>query len=202
MKKRFLFTVLCALFLGCASDCVAQQKTMSVKQKTSKKGKHKKELAKVIALQVDNNQAEEAPITYVPSFIDKDIEDLPEHLIEFLDSIENEKYKSSIWCDFNFDYEACFANGEKNEVKNYIESHLKYPALALEKGIEGNVTLRFVIDEKGKIKDIKVKKSDNYFLNEEAIRVIKSMPDWKPAQMGGNPVKNTIIITIVFKLKK
>ena len=60
----------------------------------------------------------------------------------------------------------------------------------------------FVIDEKGKVRDVEVVKGVHPSLDNEAIRVIEASPDWKPGLMDGKPVRSQLSLYIEFKLKK
>lgn len=92
-----------------------------------------------------------------------------------------------------------FDGGEAGLLK-YIASTTNYPKLAKENGISGTVWIGFTINEKGKIEDTKVLRSIDKLLDAEALRVIKSLPDWKPGLQAGKPVKVSFEIPIKFKL--
>jgi TonB family protein len=83
----------------------------------------------------------------------------------------------------------------------WITSNLKYPAEALKRKITGKVYVNFAVSSKGKVKNVVVSKSANPLLNAEAIRVISSMPDWKPGTQGGKSVEVQIKVPVEFKLK-
>jgi TonB family protein len=83
----------------------------------------------------------------------------------------------------------------------WITSNLKYPAEALKSKITGKVYVNFAVSSKGKVKNVVVSKSANPLLNAEAIRVISSMPDWKPGTQGGKSVEVQIKVPVEFKLK-
>lgn len=92
---------------------------------------------------------------------------------------------------------AQYPGGEK-ELEKYLSLNLRYPNKALENGIVGEVVVCFMLDEKGVISDAKVLKSLGYGCDEEALRVVKKMPDWKPAQVQGQAVKVNYILPVVF----
>ena len=92
-----------------------------------------------------------------------------------------------------------FKGGDEN-IPQFIITNVKYPLTAMSKGIQGKVFVSFVIDEKGKVTDVKVKRSVNPELDAEAVRVISAMPDWKPGKNKGKPVKVTYTMPINFKL--
>lgn len=91
--------------------------------------------------------------------------------------------------------------GGNDELKKFLGSNLTYPQEALEKQISDFVVVEFIIDQEGLISDIDIKKSAGYGMDEEAIRVVKSMPKWAPAHQNGKPVKFKKQIKIPFILK-
>ena len=82
--------------------------------------------------------------------------------------------------------------GGKNAWENYIKQKLKYPQKARQAGIEGTVTLEFIVDEHGKIKDIKVIKGLGYGCDEEAVRLLKNSIKWIAAKQQGRNVNSKI----------
>jgi TonB family protein len=95
--------------------------------------------------------------------------------------------------------EAKFPGGDEEMVK-YFMLNLRYPTRAFEESISGEVIVSFLIDEKGEISDAKVIKGLGYGCDEEAIRVVHNMPQWKPARMKGKPVRVMYKLPIVFEL--
>jgi len=84
----------------------------------------------------------------------------------------------------------------------WVYVYLKYPREAVENGIQGRVLVDFVIDEKGKVGEVKVSKGVDPLLDDEAIRVITASPDWKPARVRGQKVKCALSIYVEFRLEK
>ena len=82
----------------------------------------------------------------------------------------------------------------------YIGKKLRYPAQARRMGIEGKVFIEFIVDKDGSIKEVTVKKGIGGGCDEEALRVIKAAPKWKPGKQRGQPVKVRMIVPITFKL--
>jgi TonB family protein len=93
-----------------------------------------------------------------------------------------------------------FMGGGDDAMRSWISRNVKYPQEAVKQKIEGNVTVRFYIDTKGKPQDIVVVKSDNSIFDAEAQRVIGSMPDWTPGRQGGKLVEVFKMTQISFKL--
>lgn len=83
---------------------------------------------------------------------------------------------------------------------SYIRKNINYPISAQKNGIQGTVLVQFVVGTDGSLTDIKVIKSVDHDLDKEALRVITSMPKWKPGTMKGKPVRVRYTIPIVFKL--
>jgi protein TonB len=83
----------------------------------------------------------------------------------------------------------------------FLGENIKYPKMERIAGIQGTVYLEFVVDRKGEIKNIKVKKGVNEAIDAEAIRVLKAMPNWKPGKQAGKTVSVRFTLPISFKLK-
>lgn len=85
--------------------------------------------------------------------------------------------------------------------KKWIYKHLKYPKEAQENNIQGGVTVKFDVETDGSIGNVKVVRSVHPLLDEEAVRVIKSMPKFKPIIEDGKPVKEQFTMVVPFKLQ-
>lgn len=82
----------------------------------------------------------------------------------------------------------------------WISKNVKYPEIAKENGVQGKVFVQFVISKEGKVTDVQVVRGVDPSLDKEAIRVIQSMPAWKPGKQRGKPVKVSFQLPINFKL--
>lgn len=83
----------------------------------------------------------------------------------------------------------------------YLADNLKYPILAKESGIQGTVHLKFVVGKNGKVRDIEVVKGVNKLLDNEAVRVVKEMPNWSPGIQNGKPVSVYYSLPIKFTIR-
>ena len=83
----------------------------------------------------------------------------------------------------------------------YLSSHIKYPVVAEENGIQGRVIATFVVERDGSITDVKVVKSVDPSLDKEAIRVLKSMPKWIPGKQNGSAVRVKYSVPVTFRLQ-
>jgi TonB family protein len=84
---------------------------------------------------------------------------------------------------------------------NYIRQEIRYPLQARETGVEGNVEVEFVIDKDGSISEVEAITGIGAGCDEEAVRVVKSVPRFKAATQNGKPVRVRMVIPIVFQLK-
>ena len=82
----------------------------------------------------------------------------------------------------------------------YLSSHIKYPAAAAENGIQGRVTVQFVVTKTGAIGEVKVVRSKDPDLDKEAVRVVKSLPKFNPGRMNGQAVAVWYTLPVNFKL--
>ncbi len=89
-------------------------------------------------------------------------------------------------------------NGDLNA---YLSANLLYPEQAKAAGIQGKVGIQFVVNEDGSISNLKVVRSLGAGCDEEALRVLSGMPQWKPGKNNGIPVKVLFTQPIVFRLE-
>ena len=87
-------------------------------------------------------------------------------------------------------------------LRRWVYVYLKYPQECIEDGIQGRVLVDFVIDEKGKVRDVAVRKGHHPLLDEAARKVVDVSPDWKPARKQGKKVPCAMSIYVEFRLKK
>jgi protein TonB len=78
---------------------------------------------------------------------------------------------------------------------------LKYPTIAAENGIQGRVTLRFVVSKTGEITDVNIIKGLDPSCDKEAVRVVKTMPKWIPGKQNGRNVPVYYTLPVVFRLQ-
>ena len=92
--------------------------------------------------------------------------------------------------------------GGAQAMMKYIGENIKYPVIAQENGIQGRVICQFVVEKDGKVTDIQVvRSSGDASLDKEAVRVINSMPKWKPGKQRGKPVRVKYTIPVAFRLQ-
>ena len=93
-----------------------------------------------------------------------------------------------------------FPGGEA-ELMKYISNNIKYPTMAMENNIQGRVVVQFVVTKTGKIGEVKVVRSKDPDLDKEAVRVVKSLPNFIPGKMNGQAVNVWYTLPITFKLQ-
>ncbi len=93
-----------------------------------------------------------------------------------------------------------FGSGER-ELLEYLAKNIKYPTIARENGIQGTVVIQFVVDKDGRVTEPQVVREVGGGCDEEALRVIKSMPPWIPGKQQGKPVKVRYTLPVKFKLE-
>ena len=93
-----------------------------------------------------------------------------------------------------------FPGGEK-ELLMFLARNIKYPVLAQETGIEGQVVLSFVVDKDGSITNVTPMRELGGGCTKEAVRVVQSMPRWTPGEANGNPVKVRFYLPVRFELQ-
>lgn len=91
--------------------------------------------------------------------------------------------------------------GGSDALHHYIAANLHYPDVAQRDGIQGKVFVSFVINQDGTISNIVVSKGVHKLLDEEAVRVIKSMPKWIPGMLNGKPIKVSYTVPINFAFR-
>ncbi len=92
-----------------------------------------------------------------------------------------------------------FPGGESGMMK-FLTENVKYPKEALDKGITGRVLVEFVVERDGSINDVKIMKSVDTILDNEAIRIVKAMPKWEPGTMNGKAVRVKHTLPVTFRL--
>ena len=93
-----------------------------------------------------------------------------------------------------------FPGGEL-ALRKFIANAIKYPVIAQENGIQGKVYVNFVVDKDGSITAAKIARGVDPSLDKEALRVVNSLPKWKPGMQRGKPVKVSYTVPISFVLQ-
>ena len=86
------------------------------------------------------------------------------------------------------------------EFMKWLTKNLKYPVIAKQQNIQGKVTVSFIVNKDGTTADAKIVKGVNPYLDNEALRVVRMMPKWKPGTQKGKACRTLICIPVVFKI--
>lgn len=90
--------------------------------------------------------------------------------------------------------------GGMSAMMEFLKENMRYPAAAKEKGMQGRVTVQFIIDKEGNVTNPKVLRSVDKDFDAEAIRLVNEMPKWKPGRQDGQPVAVKYTVPVQFRL--
>lgn len=91
--------------------------------------------------------------------------------------------------------------GGPTALMKYLSENTKYPVVAQENGVQGRVTVQFVVEKDGSISDVHVLRGVDPSLDKEAVRVVKSMPRWTPGKQNGITVRVNYRVPVLFRLQ-
>lgn len=101
--------------------------------------------------------------------------------------------------DDSLEQKPAFTGGEA-ALTTFLANNIKYPVVAVENGVQGQVTVSVIVETDGSLSDFKVTKSVDSSLDREALRVVKAMPKWEPGKHKGEAVRVRTSIPISFRL--
>lgn len=127
--------------------------------------------------------------------IEEQVENEPEEVEE--ETLENTLVEESV---FDAVEQMPEFPGGRDQLNKYYESNLRYPEVAIENGIQGRVIVQFIVNTDGSISDATVIRSVDPACDEEALRVINSMPHWTPGQTNGKNVRVRYTLPVTFRL--
>ena len=91
--------------------------------------------------------------------------------------------------------------GGMEALLKYLAKSINYPESAIDNGIQGKVMVRFVVERDGSVSAVETYKSVDPALDKEAVRVVKTLPKWKPGRQQGKAVRTRYIVPVVFRLQ-
>ena len=114
-----------------------------------------------------------------------------------------DKREERVYTQEAVDKRASFLHGNEEQFLNrWVYEYLKYPESAIRNGVEGKVVVEFVVDAKGKVRDVEIVKGVDEELDAQVVKVISASPKWKPAQIKGREVSVKISLPVEFRLTK
>lgn len=114
-----------------------------------------------------------------------------------LEPIDVEDFSKQIIYDI-VDIEPIFPGGEV-KLMEYISQNIRLPQEALERGIHGRVFVAFIVEPNGSISNVKVLRGIGNGYDEEAVRVVETMPKWIPGEKHGKPVRVAVTIPVTYR---
>lgn len=115
-------------------------------------------------------------------------------------STNTEKKKEEVQDNAMVEVPATYPGGEQ-ALLAYVNSHVKYPEIAIEQEVQGVCLLRFKVDKDGSVSDVRVKKSLSKECDAEAIRVVKTLKRFIPAKQQGHPVAVWFNLPVRFQIR-
>ena len=91
--------------------------------------------------------------------------------------------------------------GGPEALLKYLTKNTVYPESAIDNGVQGRVTVGFIVERDGSVASVEIRKSVDPALDKEALRVVKSMPRWKPGKQQGKAVRTRFSVPVVFRLQ-
>lgn len=149
----------------------------------------------ILAVEEEIPAAEAAPeeVVSVVDF-DRGTDDLNVPVQEEAPASDEDKVFTSV------EQMAQFPGGEA-ALMSWVANHINYPATAQENGVQGRVIVQFVVKKDGSIGDVKVVRGKDPDLDREAVRVVKTFPNFIPGKMNGQPVNVWYTLPVNFKLQ-
>lgn len=133
--------------------------------------------------------------------IDLDMEADEETIVEEVEfTVEEEEVEEVVEEIFEVVEEPAAPEGGYKEFYAYVSKNMKYPRRAMDIGVSGKVYVQFIVDKDGTITNATTVRGIGYGCDEEAVKVLMGAPKWKPGKQRGRPVKQRMIMPIVFKL--
>ncbi|MGN1210577.1 MAG: TonB family protein, partial [Candidatus Cryptobacteroides sp.] len=114
------------------------------------------------------------------------------------------KYQDDVVAYTDCDIRPSFLNSTDPSLfmQKWVYQYLRYPSRAVEEGIQGRVTVNFIVEKNGTVTNVTVLKGVHPLLDDEAVRVISASPKWKAGKLKGEKVRTAVTIPVEFRLEK
>ncbi|MBR2060626.1 MAG: energy transducer TonB [Tidjanibacter sp.] len=142
---------------------------------------------------VDNDTKIETEFTFVDFDNFEDVEIAPIEIEE--EEIEEEEIF------MRAEEMPTFQGGDITKFREWVMRRFRYPAIAQENGIQGKVTLQFVVEKDGSVTNIQVLQTPDPVLSDEVVRVVNDSPKWKPGKQRNEPVRVKYILPVDFRIQ-
>ena len=122
-------------------------------------------------------------------------------IVDYVEQVEEEVIEEEAIPFALVEQKPGFMGGDANTFSKWVNERLQYPEIAKENGIQGRVTLQFVVGADGKVSNVKVLRGVDPSLDKEAVRVVQSSPKWTPGKQRDRAVKVTYTFPVIFQLR-
>ena len=107
-----------------------------------------------------------------------------------------------VYSPYEVDEAPQFFKGDASTFLNeWVYTYLRYPDIPLSQGIQGTVTVEFVVEKDGRVTNVRAVRGDDQYLEDEAVRVVSASPKWKPGVLGGQKVRVKYSVPVEFRLR-
>lgn len=131
-----------------------------------------------------------------------DIKDFSVAIKDYIPEVPDEENLEDEAIPFTFvEIKPSFQGSDANAFSKWVNSHLNYPEIAKENGVQGRVTLQFTVGTDGSVSDVRVLRGVDSALDKEAVRVVSSSPKWQPGRQRDRAVKVTYTFPVIFQLR-
>lgn len=139
---------------------------------------------------------------YLFSFV-MDVANMDEKVAAPVMTQQGEGEEDVVYSPYDVDKAAQFFKGDESDfLTNWVYVYLRYPDNAVTMGIQGTVMVDFIVEKDGTVTNVHVTRSVDEDLDNEALRVVKASPKWKPAVKNGEKVRVKYSMPVEFRLKK
>jgi len=153
-----------------------------------------KNLPEVVIFETPSAENLPSYATYPPYFTENDTE------AKFLPIEKAAEWQAADDSIYNFVEKQPEFPGGADALLKYIQDNIVYPSIAKEIGIQGRTVCKIVINKDGSVSDVEVSTPSSPYLDKEAIRVLKTLPKFKPGEQMGQPVRVYYFIPVIFEL--
>jgi protein TonB len=135
-------------------------------------------------------------------FIDlEDNANLGVDIIDYVAQVEEEVVEEEAIPFALVETKPMFQGGDANNFSRWVATHLQYPEIAKENGVQGKVTLQFTVNTDGSVSNVKVLRGVDASLDKEAVRLVSSSPKWTPGKQRDRAVKVSYTFPVIFQLR-
>lgn len=122
-------------------------------------------------------------------------------IMDYVEAVEEEEIEEEAIPFMLVEQKPSFMGGDANAFSKWVNTHLNYPEIAKENGVQGRVTLQFTVETNGSVSNVKVLRGVDPLLDAEAVKVVSSSPKWTPGKQRDRAVRVTYVFPVIFMLR-